>query len=359
MFLPGTTICPHCKQTHTIAYYRDRDRKAGLELLTTRKLFQKPTFKVVISDDDCDDEVRLAKPHPVDCDGMPDSLLVYFDVDAPPAAPTEVHRVCPNPACNSRIPSAFGKHICFTIAIVGEPAAGKSAWLSALTYPEHLSVFNNAAFPVYFDFSRVNSSGKSLDVATGIGSIGETVTFSLKDKATDEIIADILLMDAAGESFRVDSGWSNTKADAYIFMEDIHNALADDEDRPLEMAYNNLKKHGIHNKAPVVYVGTHADLLCKSDLILDKVTGTPIFTPETFPLNYSPDALPGRFLLEADILRRLGVSLVHDPGIDQAFLVKSCTSNGTNNTYRSVMNLYDPLIFLLNKLDLIPILPTK
>ena len=120
--------------------------------------------------------------------------------------------------------------------------------------------------------------------------------------------------------------------------------------------YNNLKKKGIVRGKPTAYVGTHADLLLKRpEVLIDKFTNTPIFTEKTFPLDYSPKAFLARALLENKILQQLDISLVYDAAIDHGFLVKSCISQDGHNVYKSVMNVYDPLIFILNQLGLMDI----
>ena len=352
MLEPGVVFCNHCKKSFQNAYYRADNRRVGVDLMHTLKVFRKPVFKVIIADDDCEEDfVRLAEPLPDNCDGCPERLVVQFDDEE---ENTIVHRACPN--CGHRIPLDRGKYKTALIAVAGATASGKSSWLQALAVPEHYKFLDHADYPVKFDFVSVGS-GRSIDVATALGSNGNSLRFFLSEKESGQPFVEVILMDAAGEHYSMgtDEFWHNLEiADGIVYTEDICKVLSGESDVTI---YNNLNENVITSRKPVAYLGTHADLLLnKPEVLMDKHTNTPLFTRDTFYPDYSPSAVLGRSRLEEHILHQLGVHLIHNAG--HAFLIQSCVSDGTYNFHRAgtSMNIYDPLLYLLNQLNLMPII---
>lgn len=383
MIKPGTNLCRFCGRTSHVDYYRSGKDGQGavLEWREDAGAFELTPYRgssTIITLDPKSKIDRSKYP--------PDTVSALI------GSATEsitLSRSCPHCDTQRVFFPDIGRIPCFVIAVIGAPSAGKSAWLGALA-TSTLGPLNKQDYLYKIEpYRLVGATGPG--GATNREGEGNTNYFLIIDKQTDEAVAMIYLLDYAGELYvnqeitpdtplgRLllgEAGEGYPGLDAVVIIEP---AVADQINKDaagtndvvgvLEKIRPTLK-----NK-PVAHVCTFADLLQKQEEHRSSMDPAyiPKFFAKTFPhtayvdenvrtlaRHYTPDAIIQRVHLQDYIARRGVIGDLLDSYYPEQvcnFLVQSCVQNRANdNDYTKQFNVADPLIWLLSRLKLFPLM---
>lgn len=297
----------------------------------------------------------------------------------------------------------------YVIAVIGDRAVGKSSWLQALgCVKNQISV----KYEYMIKTVELESSRKVFGQSTQLFQDGKSKMLIISTRGDDaRHVANVLFLDFPGEIFdknnraafeqspayRLFTGTeSYSGVDAVIFMDDAN----EDDDRNVIKAYNSVAEFGLLKNKPVAYVLNKIDLRMKalqkkrnetsdagSELMLS------ILTEDTFKCgdqDYSKSVLLPRICLETAIatkLRSFVEYIISNNSRSAGFLIKSAepikqgnssdskalggtdislnrsdeapdaskNDEGFYNDFEKPINVMDPLIWILNELDIFPI----
>lgn len=285
----------------------------------------------------------------------------------------------------------------YVIGVIGARTVGKSCWIHALSCPTNTGKLNSQReggdeYEGYVLVEAEVAEDKTVPPEeTPLNSLGNTRFIKICKKRGREHtpVAQVLVLDFAGELFALDrratfeettahifkGGVGYSGVDAVVFMMDPTD-LGNDAPREqysLANTYNVVNGDwGLLTQKPVAFVLNKVDLLfanpptvhINNDENEDEV---PLFTSSTFGNQgmamYQKQALLPRIALQTAVLRRMS-SLVNSASqrIDCAgFLVKATdpvyNAEGalTCGDFTKSINVMDPLLWILNKLDVFPL----
>lgn len=387
MIKAGSCFCHECRTVFSELYYKDPNNPITARLYPKFSLSPKGKWSMEAFDKNGDKLLREELPElivpPTDRNSIPDMIECKFDNNK-----LKMYRGCPNCQKDTVLFSDCGKYPTYVVALAGDHHVGKTTWLKAIADPLNLQAVNSVGFPYKLDFADLIHN---LDTE-GAQNVGETGrTNYLRIKKGDRIIATVILMDASGELFGNPKYREECKAifapngeypgpDAAIFVDDItsHTAIENKDDldriRQADETADRVNKalHKALHNPPVAYVYTKVDEAAKRPRRISTVTDRSgdskirLFSGATFPspTSYEAKDLLPRIIQENMIATALKTPILAvDPENRRGFLVKSCENTtlpdgeiicDTTDTF----NIYDPLLWLLNKLGIFPI-PTK
>ena len=286
----------------------------------------------------------------------------------------------------------------YVIGVMGATRAGKTSWLGALATAA-LSPLVHQKYPYTLIPDRFTAPLDGIG-ATLVGiqdaKNNNTNYFKVIHRKTGEVAALVYLFDYGGELYK-DKSYENDNEvrrllspknnrdypgiDALVVIEPaVYNHKIKQESSELVPVIDKIK--GINNeKLPIAHVMTHGDLLLERESA--KTGGDshpPLLTAKTFPAtaytnqsiralgrHFTPEAIADRFHLQNYIACKamedhvLGRHLqgFHDSQT-RHFLVRSCQpvkneKGDEDNDYTKQFNVVDPLVWLLHKLNLFPL----
>ena len=314
--------------------------------------------------------------------GSIDNIKVKFKGTEDPLV---MKRCCPK--CRQELFPSYGMHPIFVVAALGDLNAGKSAWLGSVAYPENISAVNKAEYPYRLEAITPTAPAEP-DANTSERSLGKTSLLRIRNaRANHRVVADVLLMDVSGEYYRKSPEensflWnilcehgSYPGADGVVFLDPAdRNQTEDTSSEDLKfnpaMIFNECFSRGIFSKKPLAYIRSRTDKLLASrqlPTVLDSAGSTPVplFDQNTFPLptSYRQEETTGRMAVEHSITKYLSGHILSDNGqmTVQGFMVQSCQDSHTSDSeepirlYQHNMNVMDPLVWILNRLQIFPL----
>lgn len=390
----GWNLCHRCVSAFRDAVYFSSAKAMGVTLRHSQGVgklnWAIEPFSPSGNPLDPDEELTLKEVKDGE-DGLPSSVTVHFKSTG---RNYQMTRCCPYCKENEKfikteLPNDSGKYQTFVIVLAGSSGVGKTAWLETVSTQQVLAKLNNeAAYPYALEFVHSTSQLDPVSGATNKGQIGQTNFLRIRKKETGEIAAFVVVRDAPGEEFKtinkendhlqrvLRGGGDYSGADAVIYFEeataraskqrnlDIWNKLQE-----MHKAYDNINITGALDGKPVAYVATHMDRLLKNKAALPKVkdaagkTDVLILSEKTFPVvtGYKPKDVLDRFAMEDLICRGMEPDmLVNYNENRRGFLVQSCgdivqLEEHKINPRDENRNVLDPLIWVLNRLQIFPI----
>ncbi|MEE0945824.1 MAG: hypothetical protein U0M42_03210 [Acutalibacteraceae bacterium] len=372
----GTVFCYKCgKYFSGLTYYNG---ELGVMVNLKRSLLGK---RFVELDPDTNEEIKnsLSVSLTQTVKNFAKEIKNEIDVDVTQSDIKEKKqftRCCPhcikNDARQTPILQNLGLLPTYIIGVMGAPAVGKSCWIHSLSVTQNFdgirtgnSLYRIEPITVNKELARIQK--------TNLDSMGETNALVIIETATNKQVAAVLLMDMAGEMFSPEnrkrfvdtaaysafqSGKGFDGVDAVLFMDSP-------EDSGLVDAYNQVRETNVLTNKPVAYVLNKADTLFDTppsisvDNSEDRV---PLFTKNTFSdfiRPYAKEKLANRIALETFIaknLKGLAKKILNDNKDSAGFIIKTCEPvSEAFVSFTDSMNVMDPLVWILNKLDIFPI----
>ncbi|MBR3837656.1 MAG: hypothetical protein IKJ74_05850 [Clostridia bacterium] len=269
----------------------------------------------------------------------------------------------------------------YVIGVTGVRQVGKSCWIHALGCAENQNAVNR--FPYYLSSETVEDSSAPRIAATLINDKGKTkiITINKPSRKGGIPIAAVVVLDFAGEIFEEDkesafedsSGYallSGTEGysglDAIVVMDAPGSSNVNDP-RFVD-AFNRAKEYGLLTGRPVAYVLNQADRLFanppQQELSNMPEYQVPLFSKDSFRKTskeqYAKDKLLRRIKLQTALSGRYSAiaPLIYQENPQSAgFFVKSTQpeEEGQMLNFKESINVMDPLIWILNELDIFPI----
>ncbi len=390
MIKAGEFFCPMCANVDTQAFYKVGSRPTGIRL--THK---KHGGGFQVEGIDLTDErvipnvVELVSKLDAknDGDGIPERITVRFHDDRRTVDATRYCRFC---ACakdthlaesiNTKLFRNNGRHPLYVVAMVGDRNSGKTAWLDATSYPPNIDAVNEMNYPFKLNYLQPSGQyGKS--EATPEWGRGSTKFLEIINKEDQKVVAQVLLLDVAGELFlscpdilrRLTEGYTAyTGPDAFIFTESaVSTSQVDVMEQSIKAndIYKNCKENGVFQGKPVAWVLTHFDHVIEKGNFPKKLESSgqvqiPVCSRATFSphTSYVRSALLDRLAIEHSIARAYRPHVLMDaPGSsNHGFLVQSCTTIshpklGLTEDRSTSLHVMDPLLWVLNQLHIFPL----
>lgn len=279
----------------------------------------------------------------------------------------------------------------YVVAVVGARTVGKSCWIHALSCPSNINVVNKGNKSGYLlSTEEWTTEVSSIIEPTELNKLGKTRMMYIKKKSGADSfeVAQILVMDFAGELFaeskkaEFESGAAHifkggegfSGVDAVVLMTD---PLPEADGFSLATTYDRAKgEYDLLQNKPVVFVMNKSDLLVKNPPTIninnnEKMPKVPLLTEDTFANQgadmYKKEKIQKRVALQTAILKHQS-SLVQSICYERrscGFLIKSTEpcivddpKTGTKKEkldFKKTMNVMDPLLWILNELDIFPI----
>lgn len=402
MIKAGKSFCPYCVRVHQEAFYSDSGIGWGVVLGRSRFNGKYEVHKKQFPGKKSPNgEITLQEMTETE-DGLPRSIQVEWtegDKDQERTQEKRLLRCCP--VCAEKygtfrpVNNVMGRYPTFVIALVGDTAAGKSAFVDAIATIGNTEAVNREGYRHTLQYTTPSFLEKRPE-STPPESRGRSKVLLVRDRQDNKrVVAAVYLVDVAGELYNTkneserfgvskkDLLWSllNSNrdypgADAYIFVEPaVKKHMNGEESYPADLIYNDLSEAGLLKDRPLAYVMTHADKLIESGrfkTVPSHGSGKsyPAMTADTFnlaqPTSYARDNMLSRIALEHAIVRSYQPVVLNAP-IVKCFLVRSCelrpeesVKDGVKKTelmedLSASRNVMDPLIWTLNKLKLFPL----
>ncbi len=401
MLMPGTVFCHSCGHSFSESCYYNNtlDRWVQLQRTLMGEYIVKPYFPRGGSDDHSFDYSLRNPKKPFTNSGK---SSFFCEVHEKGQAPHRYlfSRACPHcaeqhdqedPAQRKavrRLENYLGELPSYVIGLMGSKSIGKSCWLHSLSVAKNVALMNKVIKKPYG--YQVETLKPSVCHVPGTlkGAFGETTVLYITKKGKK--IAAILMVDLAGEYFAPENkeafinspiytafsgdGDGFTGVDGVIFM-DAPNSEAD-----LAIStYNQLSDLDILSSRAVCYVLSKMDTTFNQPPCVDLANANikvPLYTKSTFPCDdvgtYNRDDLVKRIRLETHIAKQhrdLAKLILNNNKDSAGFLIKSCAP--TKNVpkewdqtkeyqdFSSSINVVEPLIWMLNKLEILPLCERK
>jgi hypothetical protein len=381
MIPAGKIFCPVCGSVFTELFYKNGTKSTGALLMRhpfTNLLDVKPYDPS--SSTTPSEEITLITPKHLDGNEFPEHIKVQFKGDTEPLT---MLRCCPK--CTKQTTALYpeyGKYPLFVVMAMGDVGAGKTAWLGATGYISNLAAVNQANYPYALDSVTLSTSTQQSE-ATILDSRGNTKLLRIKSRNDKRVVADVLLLDSAGELFK-NICPENTKlwdflaknpdfpgADAFVFLQpaDAHSTAG-------EKMFNGCYSKGVFTNKPVAVVVNRLDKILESNQVpavqdISKTKMVPWFSADTFdsPTSYLPEKMCFRMTLEHAVATQLlSYALQSEFVNSQGFLVQSCVDKKVTKkddagrdipflerNYDHSINVMDPLLWVLNQLHIFPV----
>ena len=390
MINAGSALCLKCGNILTEAYYHNGASGAWVRLKKSgRKNFSVEEYVHPTKNrPDCTN-FRLNKDCESDVNIMSGTIYVDFCEKGVDAKKKPFHRCCPECGDN-KIFSKFGLLPTYVIAVIGARTVGKTSWIYALSSINNQNKLLRNTYPYCIDSARWEVAFNSIE-ATPLSSMGSSRLFTISKRGTrrtkKKAVANILMLDFAGELFantgnedsaraeeydrmcRLLSGTHDYDgADAVIFM-DAPNSQFD----PV-IPYNSVQELGVLEQKPVAYVVNKVDMMFDNPPripLRDSDAKTDLFTRDTFTLStdaavYKKSEIVPRVMLEtvlASKYNELAHRILTENPRSAGFFIQTTEERTEGEASRPSdsgsdvsINVLDPIIWLLNELDIFPIL---
>ena len=412
MLNAGSVVCLHCGRVIKKLYYYCNQYKAWVVLnrSTTGKYFvEKYTPDGNEGNSSKVTEVKLTPKMDNFRKGLCDTIHVNLVFDGSSLHNVAFTRCCPFCASVTgdenvnEIFEGMGALPTYVIAVIGTRTVGKSCWLGSLSYVgnQNAIIYDYILESLFVEGSK---SGKMQ--ATLVNSRGKTslltISKKVKDTGRKEPVANVLVLDVAGElflsgnedTFRRSQAYTLfagtedfTGVDAVVFMD-----AADCVEKDLTTAYDRVRRLGLLEEKPVAYVLNKMDLLFKKPPTVkldEEDIAVPILTSNTFrkfDRQYYGKYIVPRVKLETLIAaqyREVAQNIflnnpcaagfviktgepIKDDSEKKSALISFDYANSKSNDdskklsvqdldYAKSINVMDPLIWVLNELDILPI----
>ncbi len=405
MIEAGQVLCRRCGTVFSGAYYHNAHNDVHLVLKHRGNQYAVEQFFPKGATADSNEYIFSIAPSTNLSNTHMTTIDVYVQAaDAPDDKPEvwEFKRCCP--FCYQKndsltdIDANNGFVPTYVIAVIGTKSVGKSRWIHALGVSENLTNLRTR----YSLLPSLMTGNKQVNVSsTEMDDEGETNLLSIIDrKQAGSPFANVLILDFAGELFLKENEESLLGSSTYTLFtgtnsfSGVDGVIFFDSAEPehqdstlLTEAYNTAKGLGLLDNKPVAYVLSKLDLLLEQSPTIqaapnpDRTTNkVPLLSKKTFPGNASNDlpdnitdtyptvfpgmplftkeALTQRFSLQRMITAsRRPLANVMFSTNDQAsgFVIQSGLPNGADIDYRYSVNVLDPLVWMLNQLDIFPI----
>lgn len=396
MINAGSALCLKCGNILTEAYYFNSSSNAWVRLKKSgRKNFSVEEFIPSSKSRTGCTGFSLNKNHKADVSIMSDTIHVDFFEKGERAENKQFHRCCPE--CNgSEVFSKFGLLPTYVIAVIGARTVGKTSWIKALSKINNQNKLLRRTYPYCIDSARWEIDFKLIK-ATDLNDMGSTNLLTISKRGTrhttKKAVANVLMLDFAGELFastdKIEDKQTRVEeydrmcrllrgthdyngADAVVFM-DAPNSQFD----PV-VPYNSVKELGVLEKKPVAYVVNKVDMMFDNPpkvSLPGSDAKTDLFTSDTFAHNadadiYKKSEIVPRVMLETylaskynELAHRILTENPHSAGffIQTTDAVTDETSDDAPERHSDTgsdvsINVLDPIIWLLNELDIFPIL---
>lgn len=376
MIQAGRCICPRCGSLFSEAYYNDGTSTNGV-LLTYSPMGK---YSAVSYPEPGTDYELVSRDADMKS-GLPDYIRVR-EVAGSESETRKLFRYCPKcRTTQTALVKGWGTVPTFVVCVVGNRSQGKTSLLSALSKSMNLVALGNAGYKNSVISTELSGKMKETPTVTVVNNLGATQIVAVK--RDDTLLANILFRDVAGELFDKERGAKDHPAwdliaphdeypgpDAFLFVHSAANVGANGEEQATEV-YNLLNSH-IREWPVCGFVLTHLDEIRKWTEVPcgEPDKNVTILDPDTFlaytetdERYYSPQVLLPRMKLEDMLVqKKFMLYMLHRQhyGANNAmgFLIKSCENvAGTNDqvSYKSPVNVMDPIIYILNKLRLLDI----
>lgn len=364
MIETGQCICHICGKTFSRAYYHNASNADGVILLRRGGRYAVEPARSGNHDPSIlgKDEYRLSSDNDYE-DGLPNRIEVMKN-----GVSVRMFHCCPECGVHTNLFSNSGVAPTYSIAIVGGNNSGKTAWLKALGVASNRELLQRAHYPYQIELESTPESGDT--ITTNADGEGATryLTIEPNDGASKgrNICAGVLLRDFGGELFNetLNETLSNANLDrllqqrstggpdAYLLFLDGSEANQNN----FINAWRTLEKNYFSpRRKPIVgVVITHVDKMVgqQTPALLIKDT----FRPGE---SYQVDALTRRMDLEDLIARKYSgqISVIRSVcAATRGFIVKSCldVTKDYAQYVNEGINVYDPLLWILNQLEIFP-----
>ena len=394
MIKAGYCFCHRCAGLFEIAdaYYKCGEQPVGARLRRSAFSLGEKHWEIEPFRPD-NGEIRLQDSPKLlriskERDGIPDSIDCTFGEDV--QTEYRLYRSCPRCKTEHTVLNIdSGRYPTYVVAMVGATQVGKSAWLHAIATDINLNAVNAVrAYPYELDFVEKHATNQWDMGATVASSAGASNYLRIRERGNRKIVANVIFIDAAGELFKDLNTYQGTQreyllgngkfpgVDAVIYMDSAQRAsskIQDSEDRERYMAafqvYSEMERTGALEDKPVAFVYTHTDLLVANKRDIPKVkdlSGTievPVCSKMTFEnkTSYEPQKLWPRLVQEDLIARTINDTVLQNTATNRkGFMIQTCSrkvdeDGKPRNDYRENFNVMDPVLWLLNTLNLFPI----
>jgi len=294
----------------------------------------------------------------------------------------------------------LGYYPTYVIAVIGSRRKGKSCWLQALTVDNNIAPFINKRWPYPYTLqASFSESNKTPGRGTDVDTPGASALLSIRKKGESVPFANVLLLDFAGELFagrnadqlntpKYTALFSGTESivDAFVLFDAFDDGLHEDENQETNTAkliqiFNTANANHYFDNKPVAFVKAKMDALWNEQSKgLNK--NSPDITEHTFPKHvtdmenrddvssFKRERMLQRFLMQKSMIRKtytVADELFNTNPKACGFLLQSGTPIATDDSntmpgYQALehsesINLYDPLLWILNQLDIFPLNP--
>lgn len=389
MIEAGKCYCQHCGNVFSQAYYQSATQRVGA-LLLRPKFGSTPQYVVRahIPGGTVSEEEQLTLESVGGWeknDGIPNAITVRNK----DGKMVEMKRSCPECSGNAEVYSTAGKCPTLVIGIVGATGVGKSTWLRAISASGNYAVINRLGYPYELTFGTTGVS-QGTNLATIEESEGSSNVLKIVEKATRRVVANVVLVDAAGELYEKFDQPGNRLhrilqphgdypgMDACLFFdaaeprEETLTAKEFEKISEKTLAVFNRLVADLPVWVPVGYVCTHADKLMAKRRKVSCVGDSsgkrqvPLLGKGTFSetTGYQPEQLLPR-LIQEDLIAKASVLAIPAIGRCRGFVVQSCAQKKEpdlkggkpviHEDYTKTMNLFDPLLWVLHELKLFPL----
>lgn len=395
MLRPGVIFCPYCCRTHTTPFYTHGSRAVGVDLHYKNAVYGIVERRLPTSDGSDSESstealgLRLEAVEETVHAGMPAWVDVVFPGESDPV---KMRRTCPHCFRMNDRPN-LGTLPTLIVGMVGVRSSGKSALLNSIAYPPHQAAVNSENYPFLLDIAPLPHY-QGLAAATPKLGRGMTKLLTVIHRKTNTPVAHVMLLDVSGELFGDARPVGVKIADDDVSMDELTKILsgtagypgvdavlfADPVPGSKEIGKIDLKfvAADVMNQClllnpkfaqlPMAYVFTHLDHYKRSNYPTfvkdhDNSRAVPLMTATTFrDGSYAPERLVDRIFTEDTIARCLPsfVPMARSKQITKGFLVQSCSCEnkegiGLVEDYTYSRNVMDPLLWILNKLQVFPL----
>lgn len=292
-------------------------------------------------------------------------------------------RICPlcheNDDAVTPLKKNYGLYPTYVVVITGGRGSGKSCWLAAVSTSTNLAHLKANHYPVQLSVTDLRGDYIIIPV-TNLDDIGETQLFWIQDRNGNRI-ASLLMRDMPGEIFARGSDqateadakhWRFIKSsreypglDALLFFTPAALPEEGEMRKAQSMAVEAVNRINLEMDQDQVHIGavlTHLDQVEHCHTAPGK---PPMLAPGSFrtdsPGTYSPTSISARGPLIHKLSRSLNSTANHlcnNTPSSQAFLVNSCVrtdSHSNDLDFTKPVHVMDPLIWLLNQFQLLPL----